>query len=104
MKVGVITLFPEMFAALNYGVIGRAIEHNIVQLTCWQLRDFTHDKHHSVDDRPYGGGPGMILMVEPIAKAFKTIKKNKKSRVIMLTPAGKKFTQRILQEYKPKKI
>lgn len=94
MKVGVITLFPEMFAALNYGVIGRAIERNIVQLTCWQLRDFTHDKHHSVDDRPYGGGPGMVMKTAPLSEAITTVKKAlPKAKIVYVSPQGKLFNQ-----------
>ena len=60
MWIGVVSLFPEMFKAITeFGVTGRAVKHNLLQVECWNPRDFTFDKHKTVDDRPYGGGPGM---------------------------------------------
>ena len=62
MWIGVISLFPEMFKAITeFGVTGRAVKHNLLQVECWNPRDFTFDKHKTVDDRPYGGGPGMLM-------------------------------------------
>ena len=64
MWIGVVSLFPDMFRAISEnGVTGRAIKHNLLSIQCWNPRDFTLDKHRTVDDRPYGGGPGMLMMV-----------------------------------------
>lgn len=96
MWFGVITLFPEMFAALEYGVIGRAIQENLVHIQYWNPRDFSKNKHKNVDDRPYGGGPGMVMMVEPLQAAIKAAKTvAPQAKVVYLTPQGKKFNQRI---------
>ena len=95
-----ITIFPKAFDSyLAESIIKRAQQKKLIKIKIHNLRDYTMDKHKKVDDRPYGGGPGMILMVEPISKALRALKskiKNQKSkiRIIMLTPAGKKFTQR----------
>ena len=71
MWIGVISLFPEMFKAITeFGVTGRAVKHNLLQVECWNPRDFTFDKHKTVDDRPYGGGPGMLMMVQPYGMRF----------------------------------
>ena len=70
MWFGVVTLFPEMFAALDYGITGRAIKTESLNVSLWNPRDFTHDKHRTVDDRPYGGGPGMMMMVQPLQDAI----------------------------------
>jgi tRNA (guanine37-N1)-methyltransferase len=94
MEIGLITLFPEMFDALNYGVIGRAIKQNIIKLQHWNPRDFTCDKHRTVDDRPYGGGPGMLMKAQPLQDAIKTARgKIKNTKVIYVSPQGKPFTQ-----------
>ncbi|OGY44211.1 MAG: tRNA (guanosine(37)-N1)-methyltransferase TrmD [Candidatus Buchananbacteria bacterium RIFCSPHIGHO2_01_FULL_39_14] len=95
-----ITIFPKAFDSyLAESIIKRAQQKKLIKIKIHNLRDYTMDKHKKVDDRPYGGGPGMILMVESISKALRALKskiKNQKSkiRIIMLTPAGKKFTQR----------
>lgn len=96
MWFGVITLFPEMFSTLDYGITGRALKDELIKLTCWNPRDFTKNKHRSVDDRPYGGGPGMVMMAEPLQNAIHAAKKaagTKKPLVIHLSPQGKLFTQ-----------
>ena len=69
MRFDVISLFPEMFEAMRVGVTGRAIERGQVRLTLWNPRDFADDIHRTVDDRPYGGGPGMVMMVDPLRRA-----------------------------------
>jgi len=75
MWIGVISLFPEMFKAITeFGVTGRAVKHNLLQVECWNPRDFTFDKHKTVDDRPYGGGPGMLMMVQPLRDAIHAAK------------------------------
>ena len=70
MRFDVISLFPEMFAAMRQGVTGRAIERGQVTLQLWNPRDYADDAHRTVDDRPYGGGPGMVMMVEPLRQAI----------------------------------
>lgn len=100
MKIHIITLFPEMFAALNYGVVGRAIENDLVQLRFWNPRDFTSDIHHTVDDRPYGGGPGMVMKVEPLRDAILAAKKELgvDTPVIYLSPQGKLLVQTAIKK------
>jgi len=95
MNFDVITLFPEMFAALNYGVVGRAINNNIINLRLVNPRDYSADKNRRVDERPYGGGPGMVMMAEPLMVAIKAAKKdNPAAKAILLTPQGKLLTQK----------
>lgn len=96
LKIGVITLFPEIFEALKYSITGRAIEAGLLELTYFNPRDYTNDKHHTVDDRPYGGGPGMVLMVEPLLKAIQAAKEvlGRETCVIYLSPQGQRLDQR----------
>jgi tRNA (guanine37-N1)-methyltransferase len=93
---GVITLFPEIMAALEYGITGRAIKDGLLNIRCWNPRDFTQNKHRNVDDRPYGGGPGMIMMAQPLQDAIQAAKQAapKQPWVIHLSPQGKQFNQR----------
>lgn len=96
MWVGVISLFPEMFSTItNYGVTGQAVKKGLLSVDTWNPRDFTHDKHRTVDDRPYGGGPGMLMMVQPLRDAIHTAKKSAKgqAKVIYLSPQGRKLDQ-----------
>lgn len=96
MWIGVISLFPEMFRAItDYGVTGRATKQDLLQLQCWNPRDFTHDKHRTVDDRPYGGGPGMLMMVQPLRDAIAAAREaaGAEAKVIYLSPQGRKLTQ-----------
>lgn len=96
MWIGVITLFPEMFKAITeFGVTSRAIKHELLQLHCWNPRDFTHDRHKTVDDRPYGGGPGMLMMVQPLRDAIQAAKAEAgdDAKVIYLSPQGRKLNQ-----------
>jgi tRNA (guanine37-N1)-methyltransferase len=94
MNFDVITLFPEMFAALNYGVVGRAISNNIAKLRLINPRDYSANKNRRVDERPYGGGPGMVMMAEPLSIAIKEAKKsNNLAKTILLTPQGKLLNQ-----------
>ena len=102
MRFDIITIFPDIFDSyINESILKRALQKKLIKVTSHDLRKFSTAKgiHKSVDDKPYGGGPGMILMVEPIDKALRALKlktksKKSKTRVIMLTPAGKRFTQR----------
>ena len=96
MWIGVISLFPEMFKAITeFGVTGRAVKHNLLQVECWNPRDFTFDKHKTVDDRPYGGGPGMLMMVQPLRDAIHAAKAaaGEGAKVIYLSPQGRKLDQ-----------
>ncbi|MBI5779102.1 MAG: tRNA (guanosine(37)-N1)-methyltransferase TrmD [Planctomycetes bacterium] len=96
MVIDVITLFPGMFKGfLKESIIKRAQAKRLVKINLHDLRDFSTDKHHKVDDRPFGGGPGMLLLAEPIVRAFEYLKANGRSDAhkIVLTPAGKTFGQ-----------
>ncbi len=95
MKFDVVTLFPEMVESVaNIGVLGRAIKNGQIQLNSWNPRDYTTDKHRTVDDRPYGGGPGMLMKVQPLKLAIEDAKQAApQSRVIYMSPQGKTVTQ-----------
>ncbi|HCT4929127.1 tRNA (guanosine(37)-N1)-methyltransferase TrmD [Morganella morganii] len=96
MWIGVISLFPEMFLSITgHGVTGRAVKNGLISVDCWNPRDFTYDRHHTVDDRPYGGGPGMLMMVEPLRKAIHAAKAaaGDDAKVIYLSPQGRKLDQ-----------
>lgn len=104
MWIGIISLFPEMFKAItDFGVTGRAVKQNLLQVQCWNPRDFTHDKHKTVDDRPYGGGPGMLMMVQPLRDAIREAKATAckedgvEAKVIYLSPQGRKLDQASVQ-------
>ncbi|NRD73096.1 tRNA (guanosine(37)-N1)-methyltransferase TrmD [Shewanella sp. VB17] len=101
MWLGVVTLFPEMFRAVtDFGVTGRAVNKGLLKLHTWNPRDFTHDKHNTVDDRPYGGGPGMLMMVQPLRDAIHAAKTaaGDSTKVIYLSPQGRKLTQQGVEE------
>ena len=96
MRFDVITLFPRMYQALQEeGVVSRAISQQRIQLTTWNPRDYTTDKHRTVDDRPYGGGPGMVMKLEPLAKAIEAAKQAdaQAAKVIYLSPQGRQLDQ-----------
>jgi len=98
MKIAVLTLFPGMFAGpLDESIVKRARDAGLLELSLHQLRDFAHDRHKTVDDRPFGGGPGMLLKPEPIFEAVGKLA-SEKTRVILLSPAGRKFDQAIAGE------
>ena len=98
MKIDVLTLFPAMFAGpLDESIIKRARSAGLLDLALHQLRDWTHDRHKTVDDRPFGGGPGMLLKPEPIFEAVESLAREN-TRVILLSPAGRKFDQSIARE------
>lgn len=104
MEVGIISLFPEMFDALHYGITGRAIEKGLISLRHWNPRQFTSDVHHSVDDRPYGGGPGMVMLAEPLLAAIQASKATlgQETSLIYLSPQGKPLTQSALPAFSHK--
>ncbi len=97
MWIGVVSLFPEMFRAISEnGVTGRAIKNKLLSIQCWNPRDFTLDKHRTVDDRPYGGGPGMLMMVQPLRDAILAAKQaareaGHEAKVIYLSPQGRRL-------------
>lgn len=106
MRIDIFTLFPQMFqSVLSAGLFKRATDQNLVRINTHNIRDYTHDRHHTVDDYPYGGGAGMVLKPEPIFEAVETIKSDirqnegvDKIPVILLTPQGRLFSQAIAQE------
>lgn len=98
MKIDVLTLFPAMFAGpLDESIVKRARSAGLLDLQIHNLRDWTQDRHKTVDDRPFGGGPGMLLKVEPLFAAVESLRR-KKTRVILLSPAGRKFNQSVARE------
>ena len=98
MRIDVLTLFPEMFAGpLDVSMVARARKSGLLDLQIRDLRDWTHDRHKTVDDRPFGGGPGMVLKPEPIFEAVEALA-GEKSRVVMMAPTGRPFTQAIARE------
>ncbi len=92
MKFDILTLFPEMFDALNESIIGRAKEKGIIEINITNIRDFSKDKHKKVDDTVYGGGAGMLIRPDVIMDSYNSVK-TEKSKVIYLSPQGKKLTQ-----------
>lgn len=102
MKIGVITLFPEMFSALtDYGVSGRAVDNGLVDIAYFNPREFTQDKHRTVDDRPYGGGPGMVMLLEPLLRAVETAKDwiAGQAKVVYLSPQGQLLDQGAVNKF-----
>ncbi|MCU7915599.1 MAG: tRNA (guanosine(37)-N1)-methyltransferase TrmD [Candidatus Thiodiazotropha sp. (ex Gloverina cf. vestifex)] len=104
MRFDVITLMPSMFDALTgEGVIGRAIDKGLAELKLWNPRDYTMDVHRTVDDRPYGGGPGMVMKYEPLQQAITLAKaENPGARVIYLSPQGRRFDQQAARDFAAK--
>ncbi len=107
MRIDIITIFPKMFApVLNESIIKRAQAKRLVKINIHDLRNYTRDKHRKVDDRPFGGGPGMVFRPEPIFRAVESIKprtENPRPKIILLTPQGKRLDQRLakrLSRYK----
>lgn len=98
MKIDVLTLFPAMFSGpLDESIVSRARKTGLLDLKVHNLRDWTHDRHKTVDDRPFGGGPGMLLKVEPLFEAVENLQREG-TRVILLSPSGRKFDQAIARE------
>ncbi|WP_097460782.1 tRNA (guanosine(37)-N1)-methyltransferase TrmD [Mangrovitalea sediminis] len=101
MWIGAVTLFPEMFEALTgYGITGRAVRSGLLDLECWNPRDFTYDRHRTVDDRPYGGGPGMLMKVQPLHDAIAKAKASGPAGapVVYMSPQGERLTQSLVGE------
>ena len=100
MKFEIITLFPEMFSAIKEeGVVARAIKKSIISITEWQLRDFSVNKYKNIDDKPYGGGGGMVMQVKPIRDCIAKIReKDPKTKVIYLSPQGQALNQTLVEK------
>ena len=102
MKIALITLFPEMFEALtDYGISGRAVNQGLLELSSFNPRDYTDDPHSVVDDRPYGGGPGMVMMIEPLRKAISAARDwiQGEPLVVYLSPQGKALQQTAVNQF-----
>ncbi len=102
MKIALITLFPDMFKALtDYGVSGRAVKQGLVEISSFNPRDYTHDNHSTVDDRPYGGGPGMVMMIEPLKGAIEAAKDwiGGPTKVVYLSPQGSVLSQAKVNDF-----
>ena len=100
MHIDILTLFPQMFQGMfSLGIFKRAIDQKLVSVGVHNIRDYTHDKHHTADDYPYGGGAGMVLKPEPIFEAVESIKGESTTvPIILLTPQGRLFSQQVAQE------
>jgi tRNA (guanine37-N1)-methyltransferase len=101
MRFDILTLFPEIFSGyLGQSLLKLAIERSLVQINLHNIRDWSKDKHKSVDDRPYGGGPGMLLKVEPVVDCVEAVQKlaDEPGHLIMLSPTGRKLTQQVVEE------
>lgn len=94
MKFTIMTLFPEMFEPVKQSIIGKAIEKNLVEINLINIRDFSLDKHKKVDDTPYGGGAGMVMMPDVVYRAYLSIKDRENAKVIYLSPKGKTLNQK----------
>jgi len=104
IRFDVVTLFPEMFAAITgSGITSRALEAGQYSVTTWNPRDFTTDNYRTVDDRPYGGGPGMVMLPEPLERTLDAVKTAGGGRVIYLTPQGKKLDHRRVMDFSNEK-
>jgi len=102
MRIDVVSIFPAMFEAVaNYGITGRAVKNGLLALQVWNPRDFTEDRHRTVDDRPYGGGPGMVMLAEPLARAIRAARAQQdgKARVLYLTPQGRRLDHEAVAEF-----
>lgn len=101
MRFDVLTLFPEMFTGyLGQSLLHRAIERGLVEVRLHNIRDWTDDKHHTVDDRPFGGGPGMVLKVEPVVECVEEVcrSESEPGHLVMLTPQGRRLEQAVVEE------
>lgn len=100
MQFDIITIFPKILDSyINESILARAQKNKLIKIKTHNLRDVVHDVHKTIDDKPYGGGVGMVMMVEPIYRTLKKIKRLKKSKVILLDPAGQQFNQTKAKEF-----
>ncbi len=101
LRVEVVSIFPEMFAAIGeYGITSRAMKQGLLRLTCWNPRTFTEDRHQTVDDRPFGGGPGMVMKIQPLERALAAARQSagERAKVIYLSPQGRPLKQAAVRE------
>ncbi|BES72504.1 tRNA (guanosine(37)-N1)-methyltransferase TrmD [Marinobacter nanhaiticus D15-8W] len=101
MWIGAVTLFPDMFdAVVDYGITGRAVRDGLLSVDCWNPRDFTHDRHRTVDDRPYGGGPGMLMKIQPLRDAIHAARAaaDGEAKVVYMSPQGEPLNQAVVEE------
>ena len=100
MKITAVSIFPDYFAPIRLSLIGKAIDSGLIEFESVDLRSYTHDNHHTVDDTPYGGGAGMVMKPEPWGEAIDEVIKGSSSEIdlIILTPGGRKFDQRYAEE------
>ena len=97
MKIDILTLFPQMFAPLKESIIGRAVDKKILEINVVDIREFSKDKHKKCDDYPFGGGAGMLMTIQPLYDAIKSVKREK-SKLIFPSPQGRLFTQNVAKE------
>lgn len=100
LQVGVISLMPEMFEALQHGITGRAIEQQLLNIRCWNPRDWAEGTYRQVDDKPYGGGPGMVMMYKPLDAAIRQAKSElpQSVKTVYLSPQGRKIDQELIRQ------
>lgn len=99
LRFDIVTLFPGMFDALREGITGRALDKGLIEFHSWNPRDYTRDVHRTVDDRPYGGGPGMVMKVEPLRDAIRAARREAPgSKVVYLSPQGRVLTQQAVSQ------
>ena len=98
MKIDILTLFPNMFDALNHSILGKAKDKELIDINIVDYRKFSGNKHNQVDDYPFGGGQGMVLKPEPIFNAVESLNKTDKTRIILLCPQGERFSQKKAEE------
>ncbi len=102
MKIDVLTLFPEMFDALNVGILGKAQQNKLFELNVFNIRDYSLDKHKKVDDTPFGGGAGMVMTPQPLHDAINSVDKGHKALRIYLSPKGETLNQNLVKEFATK--
>lgn len=102
MKIDILTLFPEMFVPLSTSILGRAVNAGTIEINIHDIREYTLDKHKKCDDAPFGGGAGMVMMAQPIASAIADIDPNHNSHRVFMSPRGRVFDQKIVEEYAKK--
>ena len=97
MKIDILTLFPQMFAPLKESIIGRAVDKKILEINVVDIREFSKDRHKKCDDYPFGGGAGMLMTIQPLYDAIKSVNREK-SKLIFPSPQGRLFTQNVAKE------
>ena len=99
MRIDILTLFPDMFTALHESILGRAVKGGKIEINIHDIREYTLNKHKKVDDYPFGGGAGMVLTPQPVADCIKAVDPNHEARRIYMSPKGRTFNQKMVNEY-----